>query len=133
MQKLKDMAHIERKKSVRNSMHDTRRKRMAEPIIVSTALTERHDAERLARLLLEDKLIACAQILGPGQSLYWWQGKIEETPEIYLFLKTDRSLFKRVEQRIKAEHPYQVPEIVATPVIEGNSDYLAWMKGELSK
>lgn len=106
---------------------------MNEPIIVSTTLTERLDAEHLARLLLEEKLIACAQILGPGQSLYWWQGKIEEASEIFLFLKTDRSLFKRVEQRIKAEHPYQVPEIVATPVIEGSADYLAWMRGELSK
>lgn len=133
MQKMKDMAHLEWKKSDRNSWHDIRRKRMNEPIIVSTALTERHDAERLARLLLEDKLIACAQILGPGQSLYWWQGKIEEASEIFLFLKTDRSLFKRVEQRIKAEHPYQVPEIVASPVIEGSADYLAWMRGELLK
>ena len=133
MQKMKDMAHLEWKKSDRNSWHDIRRKRMNEPIIVSTALTERHDAERLARILLEDKLIACAQILGPGQSLYWWQGKIEEASEIFLFLKTDRSLFKRVEQRIKAEHPYQVPEIVASPVIEGSADYLAWMRGELLK
>lgn len=133
MQKMKDMEHLEWKKSDRNSWHDTRRKRMNEPIIVSTTLTERLDAERLARLLLEEKLIACAQILGPGQSLYWWQGKIEEASEIFLFLKTDRSLFKRVEQRIKAEHPYQVPEIVASPVIEGSADYLAWMRGELLK
>ncbi len=104
---------------------------MNEPIIVSTTLEKRGDAERLARLLLEKRLIACAQIFGPGQSLYWWQGEITEAPEILLAMKTDRSLFPRIEQLIKAEHPYQVPEIVATAIICGSRDYLGWLVGEL--
>ena len=106
---------------------------MNDPIIVSTTVSQRHDAERLARILLTQKLIACAQIIGPGQSLYWWQGEIAEAQEIFLSMKTDRSLYSRIEQLIKAEHPYQVPEIVATPVICGSTDYLAWMAGELEK
>lgn len=105
---------------------------MNEPIIVSTTLEERGDAERLARLLLEKKLIACAQILGPTQSLYWWQREIVEASEVLLAMKTDRSLFPRIEQLIKAEHPYQVPEIVATAIICGSSEYLGWLVGELA-
>ena len=105
---------------------------MNEPIIVSTTLEKREDAERLARLLLEQRLIACAQIFEPGQSLYWWQGGIVEATEILLTIKTDRSLFPRIERLIKAEHPYQVPEIIATAIICGSGEYLGWLEGELA-
>ncbi len=104
---------------------------MNEPIIVTTTLEEHEAAERLARLLLAKKLIACAQIFGPGKSLYWWQGEIVEASEVVLAMKTDRSLFGRIEQLIKTEHPYQVPEIVATAIACGSSDYLGWLRGEL--
>lgn len=104
---------------------------MSEPIVVSTTLEEPGDAERLARLLLEKRLIACAQIFGPGKSLYWWQGEIAEASETLLTMKTDRQLLPVVEQLIKAEHPYQVPEIVVTAISGGSREYLDWLAGEL--
>lgn len=104
---------------------------MNEPIVVSTTLVEAGDAERLARLLLEKRLIACAQILGPGKSLYRWRGEIAEASEILLTMKTDRQLLPMVEQLIKAEHPYQVPEIVVTAISGGSREYLDWLAGEL--
>lgn len=104
---------------------------MNEPIVVSTTLVEAGDAERLARLLLEKRLIACAQILGPGKSLYRWRGEIAEAAEVLLTMKTDRQLLPMVEQLIKAEHPYQVPEIVVTAISGGSREYLDWLAGEL--
>lgn len=131
---MKDIDFIESKNTLVKlilPLTTVEKQHMTEPIIVTTTLEEHEAAERLARLLLEKKLIACAQILGPGRSLYWWQGKIVEASEVVLAMKTDRSYFDRIQQFIKAEHPYQVPEIVATAIVCGSSDYLDWLNGEL--
>lgn len=106
---------------------------MQQAIVITTTFEQLEDAERLARLLLEQRLVACAHVTGHGKSLYWWQGKICEAKEYELRMKSSLELYPEIEALIKAEHPYQTPEIVATAIVAGSRDYLQWMEGELRK
>ena len=99
--------------------------------IVTTTAT--HDeAEQIARMLIEHRLAACAQVTGPVTSVYHWQGKVEEGDEWLCTLKTRESLFEKVAAAIREVHSYQCPEIVATQILEASGDYLAWLERELS-
>ncbi len=102
-----------------------------EPILVQTSFGEREDAMRIAKILLKKRLIACAQITGPGTSLYWWQGKIEYADELILVMKSSRACYAELEEIILEHHPYETPEILAVSVSQGNSAYLGWLAGEL--
>lgn len=102
-------------------------------LLITTTCEHLQDAERLAGMLLERRLAACAHIAQPGKSLYWWQGKICEATEYVVCLKSSEALYPEVEALIKAEHPYQTPEIVATAIVSGSSDYLQWLQDELRK
>ncbi len=103
---------------------------MASYIQVVTTVTDRANAEQLATSLLEQRLAACVQI-GPCSSWYHWQGKIEQSEELVCTIKTRHDLFPEVCRAIRAMHPYQIPEILAMPVIAGAESYLAWMEQEL--
>jgi periplasmic divalent cation tolerance protein len=92
-----------------------------------TTLPNADDARRIARLLVEERLAACAQLL-PIESVYRWDGKIAEEPEILLLIKTRTALFDAAIARIRTEHPYSVPQIVGTPFCAGLPDYFDWMK-----
>jgi periplasmic divalent cation tolerance protein len=105
---------------------------MAEYLQVLTTVGRREDAEALARVLLEKRLAACAQISGPVTSLYWWKGKIERTEEWWCLIKSERRLYGELEKALKGAHPYETPEVLAMPVVEGSADYLAWLSGELA-
>jgi len=100
--------------------------------VVSTT-DQREIAERIATALVEDRLAACVQICGPITSIYRWQEKIERAEEWLVVAKTHRELFARVESAIRAHHNYEVPEILATPVVAGHADYLQWLRGELAR
>lgn len=106
---------------------------MATPILITTTFEHEADAERLARMLLERRLAACARISPAAKSLYWWQGRICETLEYELTLKSSRELYPELEALIRAEHPYQTPEIVATALVAGSAAYLAWLQEELRR
>jgi periplasmic divalent cation tolerance protein len=106
---------------------------MQQPIVITTTFEQLEDAERLARLLLEQRLVACAHVAAHGKSLYWWQGSICEATEYELRMKSSLERYPEIEARIKAEHPYQTPEIVATAIVAGSRDYLRWLKEELRK
>ncbi len=97
-------------------------------VITTTALRE--EAERIVRELVEARLAACAQIVGPITSTYRWQGKIETSEEWQCWIKTRGELFEQVEQAIRRIHPYEVPEILAVPVVAGSASYLAWIDRE---
>jgi periplasmic divalent cation tolerance protein len=99
-------------------------------IQVSTTVETQEQAERMAREIVEARVAACAQIDGPILSVYWWEGRMETEPEWRCVFKTRQESFGALEQAIRARHPYEVPEIVATPITAGSRDYLAWITDE---
>jgi len=102
----------------------------AEFIQVITSVDSREKAEEIARKLLEGRLAACVQVLGPMRSRYWWEGKLEEAEEWLCLIKAKATDYARIESAIKAAHPYTVPEILAMPIAKGNPDYLEWLRRE---
>lgn len=89
---------------------------------------DRAEALKIGRVLVEKKLVACINVWDGMQSLYWWEGKIEEAQEAVLIAKTERSKFDSLQLVVKAIHSYKVPCIVALPIEGGNPDYLKWLK-----
>lgn len=106
---------------------------MEEFIIVYMTAEKKEDAESISKKLVEDRLVACAQVVGPIRSIYWWKGDVEDSPEWLAILKTKSGLFERLIKRIKELHPYEVPEIVGVPITHGSEDYLNWLKDEVLK
>ena len=104
---------------------------MSEFIQVFTTVAIQEDADHLARLALEQRLAACVQI-SPCRSTYHLQWKIEQANELHLVMKSHRKLYPKLEQMILDHHPYDVPEVIATPVQFCNSVYLEWLARELS-
>jgi len=104
---------------------------MNEHIQVFTTTEKKEDAIRIAKILLKKGLAGCIQIIGPVFSLYWWKGKMEESEEWLCIIKSEKSLYNELEKTIKDNHPYEVPEIIAVPIIMGNQDYLDWLNSIL--
>jgi periplasmic divalent cation tolerance protein len=103
---------------------------MSDYIQVVTTTEHREDAERIARALVEEQLAACVQVTGPITSIYRWQGKIETAQEWQCWAKSRGEHYDRIEQTIRRLHPYEVPEILAMPIVAGSGDYLAWLEKE---
>jgi periplasmic divalent cation tolerance protein len=91
-------------------------------------LPDHATADRVATRLVEERLAACAQVIGPVRSTYWWAGKVEQADEWYCHLKTTLACLPRLQSRIRELHPYEVPEIIAVPILQGNPDYLKWIQ-----
>jgi periplasmic divalent cation tolerance protein len=89
-------------------------------------------AGRIARSLVEERLAACVNIL-PVRSVYTWEGKVEDASENMLVIKTAAAAWERLEARVKALHPYDVPEIVALPLARGSRPYLSWIDASVEK
>ena len=100
---------------------------MQEFIVVYVTAGSPAEGDRLARALVDERLAACVNRIGPVQSVYRWEGKIEQSEEQLLIIKTQRRLFAALEKRVRELHSYSVPEIVALPIIEGSQDYLRWL------
>jgi periplasmic divalent cation tolerance protein len=105
---------------------------MGEFIQVLTTTETREGADTIARLLVEKRLAACVQIVGPVTSTYRWQGRVETAQEWQCLIKSRRDLFGEVEKAIRTVHPYEIPEIIATAILEGSDDYLQWLQDSLS-
>lgn len=105
---------------------------MPDFVQVTTTTETREDAERIARALVERRLAACAQIVGPIHSVYWWEGAVQRSEEWMCILKTSEERFHDLEEAIGEVHPYDVPEVLAVPVVAGNRSYLDWLDEELS-
>jgi len=99
-------------------------------ILVLTQMPDRASAESLARSLVEKRLAACVSIGSPLQSLYHWRGQIETAPEVPVTVKTRAERYAEVEAAIRASHPYELPEIIAVPVLRGFAPFLDWIAGE---
>ena len=101
------------------------------PYIQITTTTEtKEQAQSIAQHLVEIKLAACVQIVGPIISIYRWKGKVENAPEWICLIKTRNNLYAKVEAAIKSLHPYETPEIIATQIVKGSREYLKWMDDE---
>jgi len=103
---------------------------MTDYIQVVTTTARREEADQIATTLVEERLVACAQIVGPIRSIYRWKGNIETSEEWQCWAKSRRGLYERVEQCVRRLHPYEVPEILAVPVVAGSASYLAWLEAE---
>jgi periplasmic divalent cation tolerance protein len=103
---------------------------MTEFIQVLTTTDTRPRADEIARALVERRLAACVQIVGPVASTFRWQGKIDTAEEWLCIAKTRAELYGQVEAAIRAAHTYQVPEILAVPMSAGFKGYLDWMRTE---
>jgi periplasmic divalent cation tolerance protein len=101
-------------------------------IQVITTTATREDAEKIALALLEKRLAACVQIIGPVASAYRWKGNVEMAEEWQCLIKSREDLFGKLEEAIKAVHPYETPEIIATAISAGSDDYLKWLHDELA-
>lgn len=99
-------------------------------LLVFTNLPDQASAQALAADLIEQRLAACVSILSPCHSVYRWQGKIETAEEVPLLIKTSVHRYAALEQAIRAQHPYELPEIVAVPVNAGLPAYLSWVSAE---
>jgi len=106
---------------------------MHEYIQVATTVATEKQARAIAGLLVEQRLAACVQVIGPMTSHYRWQGKIETAGEYLCLAKSRVALYPEIEAAIKAIHPYEVAEIIATPIIAGSDAYLAWLTAEVKE
>ena len=104
---------------------------MADCFLVTTTLPDEAVAHQVGARLVEERLAACAQVLGPVSSTYHWKGRIEQAAEWYCHLKTTKTRLPALKKRIRELHPYEVPEIVATRILDGDIDYLKWIEAEV--
>ena len=93
----------------------------------------RDEAERIGRHILDQKLVACYQLISSVQSVYWWKGQQETADECMILAKSTDSLVPSIVQAVTALHSYEVPEIIAVPIVGGNPDYLSWIESSVSR
>jgi periplasmic divalent cation tolerance protein len=101
-------------------------------IIVVVTAPSKQEAEKIAQHLLDKRLIACANIIGPVSSVFRWSGKTEHTEEYLMLLKSRKDLFEKLSETVKALHSYEVPEILVLPVVGGSEVSLSWLGSCLS-
>ena len=101
-----------------------------EPLLVLTNLPDLASAEKLAHALVDSRAAACVNVLAACRSIYRWQGAVETAAEIPLLIKTTRAAYPRVEQTVRALHPYAVPELIALPITHGLPAYIDWLAKE---
>ena len=106
---------------------------MDQALLVLTNVPDVECAQLVARTLIKARLAACVNLLPAVQSMYRWQGQIEEATEITLLIKTTSQHYDSVQQAIVKLHPYDVPEIIATPIVAGSAPYLQWITTETAK
>ena len=106
---------------------------MTEKILVLSNCGSEEEARRVARALVEARVAACVNIVPGIQSVYHWQGAIQEDPEWMLVIKSTRPMFDSLAAELRKIHSYQVPEVLAIPVIAGDQNYLDWMDREISR
>lgn len=105
---------------------------MSDLLQITTTTGTREVAERIAVELVDLRLAACVQVSGPMTSIYRWQGKVENAEEWLCTAKTSREKLPAIQELLKRLHPYEVPELIATPIVDGSDAYLTWVVEELA-
>ena len=100
-------------------------------VVVVVTTTDKQEAEKIVRRLLGEKLIACANIISPVSSHFHWSGKIERADECLVLMKSRKDLFEKLAETVKSLHSYEVPEILALPIINGSKTYMDWLESYL--
>jgi periplasmic divalent cation tolerance protein len=106
---------------------------VAEYVQIMTTTDQEEEASQLAQALLQARLAACVQIVGPMTSHYWWQGELEQATEWLCVIKTREELLDEVVETLHREHSYDTPEVTATPIVGGSDRYLDWIRQETSR
>lgn len=99
--------------------------------VVLITCGSREEAEKISKVLVEEKLAACVNILSGVKSYFWWEGKVDEADEHLLIIKTSVEKIERLIEKVKELHSYSVPEIISLPILEGNTEYLRWIEGSI--
>jgi periplasmic divalent cation tolerance protein len=99
-----------------------------EEIVVFITASNEDEAAKIAKALVETRLAGCVNIIKNIRSIYSWQGKIEDEPEVLMIAKTQKHLFDSLMKKVKELHSYTVPEIIALPIVEGSEEYLKWLR-----
>jgi periplasmic divalent cation tolerance protein len=100
-------------------------------ISVYITVKDKEEGKKIARQLLEKRLIACANIIENIASLYWWKGEIQEEEEAVIIAKSSSEKFPEIELEVRSCHSYECPCIISWPIINGSDDYLKWLKENL--
>ena len=104
---------------------------MTDKIVVFSTCAGLEDAERLARLLVDQRLAACVNVVPGVRSYYRWKGSVEAGDECLLIVKSSRGLFAALAAALEKAHSYEVPEAIAIPIVEGAANYLNWLGANL--
>ncbi len=104
---------------------------MTDKIVVLSTCASAEEARRIAAELIARRLAVCVNILPPMRSIYRWEGKVEESEEVLMLIKSSRALFSELRAEIARLHTYEIAEAIALPIIDGAAPYLAWMDREL--
>ncbi|MFN0100741.1 MAG: divalent-cation tolerance protein CutA [Bryobacteraceae bacterium] len=104
---------------------------MTDKVIVFSTCPSREEAKRIAKGLVEERLAACVNVIDGVESVYRWQGSVQESDEVMLVVKSRRDLLGRLQERLANMHSYEVPEAIAIPVVDGLPAYLEWLEREL--
>ena len=105
---------------------------MTDKIVVLSTCGSEEEAQKLAHSLVDQRLAACVNIVPRIQSVYRWEGKIEAADEYLLIIKSSRDRMPLLRAAIEREHSYEVPEIIALPIVDGSHNYLNWLQANLS-
>lgn len=97
-------------------------------IIVLMTTSTKQEATNIVKVLLKERLIACANIVDSVSSFFWWQDKIEQEKEVLVIMKSQQDLFEKLSKKVQELHSYDVPEILALPIVDGSQAYLNWIK-----
>jgi periplasmic divalent cation tolerance protein len=104
---------------------------MTDKIVVLNTCANEAEAERLARLLVDQRLAACVSIVPRLRSFYRWKGEMESSEECLLLIKSSRPLFEQLRAALETAHSYEMPELLALPVVAGAAPYLEWLEANL--
>ena len=106
---------------------------MGDEVVVLITTSSADEAAKIGRALVEEHLVACANIVGGVRSLFFWDGKTQDEQETLMICKSRSLLVNRIVDRVKQLHSYSVPEIIALPIVAGSPEYLAWLREATTK
>lgn len=104
---------------------------MTDSIVVMITCSSKREANKIKKVLLEERKVACVNLIPGVDSFFWWKGKIDSSLEVLLLAKTKKKMLKEIITLVKRIHSYEVPEIIALPIIGGNKNYLKWIEREV--